>query len=341
VKPLSVSVVIPTYNRAHLLPRAIDSVLANVLPGDEVIVADDASTDHTRTVLAGYGNRLRHLILPHGGAGAARNRGIENATCDLVAFLDSDDEWMPDKLALQRALMERRPELVYCFSEFAVREGETTTPRYLINWHQDARGWDEILGPGVAYSSIASLPAGRADFRVHVGNLFAGELERDYVLTSSFVVRRVAAGAALRFAEDVATFEDWECFGRVLAQGPGAYLDCESVWQIGHAGPRLSMVHELHRANSRLTIMKRVWGQNIEFMKQHGDAYSRVLQANHLLRARCLLHQGETRQAREDLRHAGASPLGYRVLASLPGKVAKALLAMRRLLRVPSLDARS
>src|SRR4051794_14485488 len=99
--PLSVSVVIPTYNRAHLVPRAVASALANVIAGDEVIVVDDGSTDGTETALAPYRERIRLVNGRHAGAGGARNLGVREARGDLVAFLDSDDEWMPGKLALQ------------------------------------------------------------------------------------------------------------------------------------------------------------------------------------------------------------------------------------------------
>src|SRR5215213_4961126 len=99
----AISVVIPTYNRARLLPRAIDSALAACAPGDEIIVADDGSTDGTEAALAPYQSRIRYLPLPHRGAAAARNAGMTAARTPLVALLDSDDEFMPDKLTLQRA----------------------------------------------------------------------------------------------------------------------------------------------------------------------------------------------------------------------------------------------
>src|SRR4029077_8285750 len=111
---------------------------------------------------------------------------------------------------------------------------------YLRNWHHDSRSWDSILGPGVPYSGIAPLPEGRANFRVHFGNLYLPEMERDYVPTFTLMVRREQAADALRFAEDVVTFEDWECIARLARAGTAAYLDCETAYQYGHGGARLT-----------------------------------------------------------------------------------------------------
>lgn len=100
-----VSVVIPTRNRAELLTRAIKSVLAQSFSDWELVVIDDASTDHTQNVLIGYATadsriKIRRCSVPNGAA-AARNIGIEAARGDYVAFLDDDDEWLPDKLERQ------------------------------------------------------------------------------------------------------------------------------------------------------------------------------------------------------------------------------------------------
>ncbi|HKQ75658.1 MAG TPA: glycosyltransferase family 2 protein, partial [Blastocatellia bacterium] len=88
---LPVSVVIPTYNRAKHIVRSLRSVLAAIAPGDEVIVVDDGSTDNTREALEPYRDRIRYVMGPHRGAGAARNCGIAEARHPLVAFNDSDD----------------------------------------------------------------------------------------------------------------------------------------------------------------------------------------------------------------------------------------------------------
>ena len=110
----AVTVIIPTYNRAGLLPRALGSVLAQTFGDFEVLVVDDGSTDGTADVLAGYDDvRIRYLRQAQNrGVSAARNRGLREARGELVAFLDSDDVWFPDKLALQVERFGELPESV-------------------------------------------------------------------------------------------------------------------------------------------------------------------------------------------------------------------------------------
>ena len=102
IKTFTISVIIPTYNRAHCVSEAIDSVLAQDPPADEVIVIDDGSTDSTPEVLAGYGDRITVVQQPNAGAGAARTAGLRHASGDWITFLDSDDLWYPGRLALFR-----------------------------------------------------------------------------------------------------------------------------------------------------------------------------------------------------------------------------------------------
>jgi glycosyltransferase involved in cell wall biosynthesis len=97
----TISVVIPTYNTASLVVEAIDSALAQTLPPLEVVVVDDGSTDDTEARLAAYGDRIIYVRQPNAGVSSARNRGLELARGELIAFLDSDDTWHPRKLEIQ------------------------------------------------------------------------------------------------------------------------------------------------------------------------------------------------------------------------------------------------
>jgi len=101
---LSVSVVIPAYRAANTIRRAVDSVLAQSAPAREIIIVDDGSPDDIAAALKAYGDRIKYVRKPNGGAASARNAGIDVATGDLIAFLDADDYWEPDKLRSQLAV---------------------------------------------------------------------------------------------------------------------------------------------------------------------------------------------------------------------------------------------
>jgi glycosyltransferase involved in cell wall biosynthesis len=114
-----VSVIIPTYNRANVVARAIESVLEQTYPYFELIIVDDGSTDDTKQVVESFQDeRIRYIVMPeNGGASAARNEGIRQAKYDYIAFQDSDDYWLPEKLEEQMYKMTQASEktgLVYC-----------------------------------------------------------------------------------------------------------------------------------------------------------------------------------------------------------------------------------
>jgi hypothetical protein len=333
-----VSVIIPTYNRAALVVQSVESVLAAIAAGDEVIVIDDGSTDHTVQALSPYQSAIRYLRVPNGGVGAARNRGIREAKHDLVAFNDSDDLWLPDRLALQRQIMASRPDVVYCFSNFGglLANGDRVG-NALGSWLAEFGGpasatWAESLGCNVAFSEVGALPAGHADFRVHIGNLYPAELGFNHVAAFTVLARRNVAGAAMSFPEDISWGEDWQCFARLSKLGPVAYLDCETALQRVHTGERLTAIDRSAKAAIQLIILQRVWGSDLEFLSENRSQYDAAVRNTHLMRARALLVQGRTVEAQEDLQQAGDIPAAYRALAHLPGGMVRGLLRARRTL---------
>lgn len=332
---LRASVVIPTFNRASLIAIPVSSVIAAAEAGDEIIVVDDGSTDDTHKVIARFGGRVRYIKSANGGVGRARNRGIREARNPLVAFLDSDDEWFPDRLVLGRRLLEARPDVLFCISDFGLRQhGVPDQHGGLAGWHRDPRPWDEILGPGVPYSSIAALPAGRPDFQVHVGDLYPAFLEGNFLAAQTLLVRREAAGEALRFAEDLPIYEDWECGARLARAGTAAYLATETAWQWGHdVGVRVSSADQEKRALARVKMTERLWASDPAYMARDGERVRRVLAEQRVLAARRLLARGDARDARALLQRVEQPPRAERILAALPGALARRVIAVRAALR--------
>ncbi|MCE9625615.1 MAG: glycosyltransferase family 2 protein [Deltaproteobacteria bacterium] len=136
----SVSVIIPTYNRADFLQEALDSVQAQTLAPLEVIVVDDGSTDGTLDAL--MASELPHLHIlsqERRGPAAARNLALDAVRGDYVAFLDSDDLWLPEKLRVQADFMEANPEIRFCQTEeLWIRRGVRVNP---MKKHAKPSGW--------------------------------------------------------------------------------------------------------------------------------------------------------------------------------------------------------
>lgn len=128
--PPTVSVIVPTYNRAHLLPECLDSILSQSFRDFEIVVIDDGSTDNTKALvnsyIARFEGKIRYFYQRNMGAAAARNRGIKVAAGELIAFCDSDDAWLPGKLERQVAALTANPACAMVVGECVVmgREAE-------------------------------------------------------------------------------------------------------------------------------------------------------------------------------------------------------------------------
>ncbi len=144
-----VSAVIPTFNRAKDVVLAIESVLAQTYKPIEILVCDDGSKDDTAEVITRtYGDRVRYLPKPNGGVSSARNWGIERATGEVIAFLDSDDEWLPTKIEKQMAILAARPKVGLVLAGIVEIDG-TRTPTGRTTTRRDDYPRDGAILPDV------------------------------------------------------------------------------------------------------------------------------------------------------------------------------------------------
>jgi len=142
---MNISVVIPLYNKARHIRRALSSVLAQTAPCFELVVVDDGSTDGSADVVRSISDsRLRLVVQPNGGECAARNRGIRETSGELIAFLDADDEWLPEFLSTVMRLYDQCPQAgAYATAYRCVRDA--------ISWHPVFRNCVVPAGGGAAH----------------------------------------------------------------------------------------------------------------------------------------------------------------------------------------------
>ena len=136
---MKISVILPTYNREHTLRRAIDSVLSQTLQPFEFIVIDDGSTDETKRLLKENYPMVQYLYQANGGVSSARNKGIQHSCGDWIALLDSDDEWMPDKLESQSRIINNSNNNHFIHTnEIWIRKGVRVNQ---MKKHEKYGGW--------------------------------------------------------------------------------------------------------------------------------------------------------------------------------------------------------
>ena len=211
-RPVTVSVVIPTHDRGRVVVEAIESALAQTHPPLEVIVVDDGSTDDTAERVGRLRDaRVRYLRRPHAGVSAARNAGIAAATGDLVAFLDSDDLWKPDKAEAEIAALARYPSAGGVFSDLEKVDGATFVPSFM----RRTRVFSRLLAERAYREGLLLSP--RA--------LYLCLLQEVPIKTPALTVRRSALERAGGFNEAWTSSEDWEFLLRFARRESLVYVD--------------------------------------------------------------------------------------------------------------------
>ena len=212
---MKLSVIIPTYNRVDLLPRAIESVLAQQLPHDleslQVIVVDDGSTDNTPAMMASRFPDVSYIEQPNSGVSAARNRGLREANGEWIALLDSDDEWLPKKLLRQFEILAESQLLVCHTQEIWLRNGKRVNQ---MDKHHKQGGW-----------------------------IFEHCLPICAMSPSSIIIHNSVFKAVGDFDEALPACEDYDLWLRITASYAVAYVEQACINKYGGHEDQLSHQH--------------------------------------------------------------------------------------------------
>jgi glycosyltransferase involved in cell wall biosynthesis len=213
----------PAYNVAWCVRRAVDSVLAQTYRERELIVVNDGSTDDTGQVLSSYGEAIRVINQDNRGMSAARNAGIRAARGALIAFIDADDRWLPDKLERQVELLRRRPDIGFCSTSARI---ENPGGEFLNLWQFRHDGTDVLE---TLFAENAAIAGG----------------------CSAVVVRRELLDRVGLFDEHLRGFEDPDLWIRLAAVSGYACIDEPLVVVMRREHSVSRNLHEMRKAALR------------------------------------------------------------------------------------------
>ncbi len=261
----SFSVVIPTHNRLHTLQRAVKSVLQQTYSNVELIVVDDGSTDGTCDWLKTQTAHLQVLTQKNHGVSYARNRGIEQALGDWIAFLDSDDYWHANKLQQQVNALKRSPELRLCHcDEIWIRNGKRVNPK---NKHKK-------IG----------------------GDIFEHCLPLCAISPSATIIRSDAFTQHGLFDESLPACEDYDLWLRITACEPVCFVDEMLLTKTGGHDDQLSARYPV-MDRFRLQSLAKLLRSNIPTHEQWQMAHATFVSKWHIV------HNGAVKHANENLLH--------------------------------------
>ena len=256
-----VTVIIPTYNRGWILKEAIDSVLSQDFEDFELIVVDDGSTDNTIDILDGYTRDIIVLRQGNRGVSAARNAGIASATGHFIAFLDSDDLWLPGKLSRQVDFFNSNPGAMICQTEeLWIRSGKRVNPK---NRHKKFSGM-----------------------------IFKHSLPLCIVSPSAVMLKKSLLDKTGVFDESFPACEDYDLWLRISRKYPVFLIDTPLIIKRGGHEDQLSKTPKLDKY--RIQALKKIIESSLLSKDQHNDAVK-------MLKKKCEIYaQGCLKRGRND-----------------------------------------
>lgn len=252
---MQISVVIPTYNRFAVICRAVDSVLRQTRPADEIIVIDDGSTDDTLNKLESrYVQQITIIETPiNSGVSAARNTGIKHSRGDWIALLDSDDEWLDTKLAVQVQALRQDPHLLCHTEEIWIRNGKRVNP---MNKHAKQGG-----------------------------DIFEHCLPLCAISPSSVLLHKDLIDSIGNFDESLPACEDYDLWLRICSKHCVLFVETPQLLKYGGHSDQLSRQH-WGMDKFRVSALQKILQSNTLSPQQ------RQLAISYLIEKATILHKG-------------------------------------------------
>lgn len=228
--PPTVSVIIPTYNRGYCVKEAIESVLSQTFQDFELIVVDDGSNDNTAEIISSYGERVKYVLQENAGVSEARNRGIREAQGKWLAFLDSDDLWVPEKLKIQIECVKRYTRAIAQMVDSLI---ELPSGEY-ISTFKLRRLWRSFFDQPFRERPLLDV------------------LKAQY-FTSSWLIKKEIAEAAGNFNARKRIYEDIDFLTRVALEGPFVN-DCHECVLIKRRNKKELTLSDINRLNKKESL---------------------------------------------------------------------------------------
>ncbi len=209
-----VSVLIPTYNCATTIEESIDSVLNQTYKNLEIIVVDDGSTDNTRALLQGYGERVRYFYQENAGAVRARLHGLHQARGEYIAIIDADDIWLPEKLRVEVEVLDATPETDLIFTDFQDFSKDGFSPR-------------SCFDASKVFRKIPARPISdkHPSAKIFLRDIMYDYMQGNFILPSTLLVRKTACFKFRMFTDQLAIREQYEFCLRTLHELKVAFID--------------------------------------------------------------------------------------------------------------------
>ncbi len=266
----SVSVIIPAYQSSATIREAIESVFAQTIPVSEIIVIDDGSTDNLRIELNQFIDKIILLRQENLGSASARNNGLRHSSCDIIAFLDADDIWFPQKLALQLPLFDN-PLVGAVYGNVSFLHNETIQKKTYFDLYMPQRG-----------------------------NIFLSLFARDYIPMLSVLVRRNILDQIGFFDETIKYCEDYDLLLRISKVSEFDYI--QSPIGAYRISPNQISKSVIQAAIYVLRLKESVYQSSLDlFSNIDDDILERGLYNKYFRLALCYMREGKIKEAKQVL----------------------------------------